>query len=136
MLRHFAEITSLAAVANMSVNRSGERPDDFQESGLARNLQPQPLQLVGEVGLPRSLGDLGQQPECVGKPLVRRRLFESVFSRIGACSGDPPHIGSRRDEADDLLPLVRFRKRTEANVTHQPPLEACRSAPDSQLVLV
>ena len=123
MLRHFAEITPLAAVANMPVNRSGERPDDFQERpGLARNLQPQPLQLVSEVGLPRSLQDLGQQPKCVGKPLVGRRSFESVLSGVGARGGIPPDVSSLSNEADDLLPLVRFRKRTKANVTRRPPL--------------
>jgi hypothetical protein len=56
------------------------------------------------------------------KPLVLRSSFESVFSGIGTCCGDPFDIGSSGDEADDVLPLMRFRKRTEANMTHRLPL--------------
>jgi hypothetical protein len=45
------------------------------------------------------------------KPLVLRSSFKSVFSGIGTCCGDPFDIGSSGDEADDMLPLLRFRKR-------------------------
>jgi hypothetical protein len=63
------------------------------------------------------------------KPLVLRSSVESVFSGIGTGCGDPFDIGSSGDEADDALPLMSFRKRAEANVTHRLPLEARRSAP-------
>ena len=56
------------------------------------------------------------------KPLVLRSSFESVFSGIGTSCGDPFDIGSSGDEADDVLPLLRFRKRGEANMTHRVPL--------------
>src|SRR5437016_1338318 len=52
-----------------------------------------------------------------------------MFSGIGACSGNPPDICAADDQADDLLPLLGFRKRSEANVTHRLPLEVRRSAP-------
>jgi hypothetical protein len=45
------------------------------------------------------------------KPLVLRSSFKSVFSGIGTCRGDPFDIGPSGDEADDVLPLLRFRKR-------------------------
>ena len=62
-----------------------------------------------------------QQPKCIRKPLVLRSSFESVFSGIGTCRGDPFDIGSPGDEADDVLPLLRFRKRGEANMTDRLP---------------
>jgi len=55
--------------------------------------------------------------------------FEAVFSGIGAPSGDTLNIGPSGDQADDLIPLLRFRQRAEANVSHWLPLEARRSAP-------
>src|SRR5260370_19469256 len=38
-------------------------------------------------------------------------------------SGDPTYIGAAGDQADDLIPLLRSRKRSEANVAHRLPLE-------------
>jgi len=63
-----------------------------------------------------------QNPPYMRKALVLRSSFESVFSSIGTCGGDPFDIGSSGDEADDVLPLLRFRKRGEANMTHRVPL--------------
>jgi hypothetical protein len=78
--------------------------------------------LIGKVGLPGGLGDLCQQPKSMRKPLVLRSSFESVFSGIGTCCGDPFDIGPSGDEADDVLPLLSFRKRVEAKMTHRFPL--------------
>jgi hypothetical protein len=100
MLRHLAEIASLAVFANMAIDCARERSDDLQEGRLARNFESQPLQLIGKVGLPGGLRDLRQQPKCMCKPLVLRSSFESVFSGIGTCCGDPFDIGSSGDEAD------------------------------------
>ena len=61
------------------------------------------------------------------KPLVLRSSFESVFSGIGTCCGDPFDIGSSGDEADDVLLLLSFRKRAEANVTHRLSLDISAS---------
>ena len=38
-----------------------------------------------------------------------RRSFEAMFSGIGACSGDALNVGAIGDQADDLIPLLRFR---------------------------
>ena len=89
MLRHFAEIGSLAGFANTEIDRIRKRTDDLQESRLARYLQSEPLELVGEVRLPGGLRDLGQKPKCVGERLVLRCSFESMFGCIGTGGGDP-----------------------------------------------
>jgi hypothetical protein len=39
MLRHLAEIASVAACANIAINRIRERSDDLQERRLARNFE-------------------------------------------------------------------------------------------------
>jgi hypothetical protein len=39
------------------------------------------------------------------KPLMVRSSFESVFSGIGTCCGDPFDISSSGDEVDDVVPL-------------------------------
>jgi hypothetical protein len=56
------------------------------------------------------------------KPRVLRSSFESVFSGIGTSCGDPFDICPSGDEADDVLPLLSFRKRVEAKMTHRLPL--------------
>ena len=122
MLRHLAEIASLAVFANMAIDCARERRDNLEEGRLTRNGKSQLRQLIGKVGLPGGLGDLCQQPKCMRKPLVLRSSFESAFSGIGTSCGDPFDIGSSGDEADDVLPLSSFRKRTEANMTHRLPL--------------
>jgi hypothetical protein len=111
MLCHFAEIASLAAFANMVIDRASERCDNLQKGRPTRNVQSQLPQSIRKVGLPSGLRDLRQQPKCMRKPLVLRSSFESVFSGIGICRGDPFDINSSGDEADDVLPLMSFRKR-------------------------
>ena len=45
-----------------------------------------------------------------------------AFSGIGTGCGDPFDIGPSGDEADDVLPLLSFRKPGEENMTHRLPL--------------
>ena len=40
---------------------------------------------------------------------ILRCQFQAVFGGVGACSSDPLNNGTASDEADDLIPLLRFR---------------------------
>jgi hypothetical protein len=44
-----------------------------------------------------------------------------VFSGIGASSGNPLNVGTAGDQANDLIPLLCFWQRSEANVAHRLP---------------
>jgi hypothetical protein len=45
----------------------------------------------------------------MGKPLVLRRSFEDMFSRVGARGSDQVDIRAAGDQTNDLIPLMRFR---------------------------
>jgi hypothetical protein len=63
------------------------------------------------------------------KPLVMRSSFESMFSGIGTCSGDPFYIGSSGDEADRRAPTYAFSEAYRGEYDPSAPLDMRRSAP-------
>jgi hypothetical protein len=67
------------------------------------------------------------------KPLVVRRSFKPMFSGIGARSGDQLDISPSGYETDDLIPLLGFRKCSEANVTPRLPLKVSRPRPAKRM---
>ena len=60
MLRHLAKITAPASVADMIVDRAGERRHYLKERRPARNVETEFPQSIGELGLSRGLRDLRQ----------------------------------------------------------------------------
>src|SRR3954454_1905846 len=121
MLRHFAEIAALAALAHMAIDRARECGNNLQKRWLARNGKAQFPQSFGIIGFPGSRRDLRQQPKCMRQAFVLRRSFEAMFGGVGARSGDPLNVGAAGDQVDDLIPLLSFWQRSEANVTHRLP---------------
>jgi len=130
MLSHLAKVATFAVLANVAINSTRKRGYNFQKSRFAtRYGEPQFPQSFRKIGLAGGLRNLRQQPERMREALVLRCPFEPVFCGVGACSGDMLDISAASNQVDDLLPLLRFRKRTEANVTHRLPVKVSGSGP-------
>jgi hypothetical protein len=96
----------------MAIDGARECGNNLQKRRFARNGQPKFPQSFREIFSTCNLWDLRQQPKGMCEAFIVGGSFEAMFSGIGACSGDAPNICPASDQADDVIPLVRFRQRS------------------------
>jgi hypothetical protein len=92
---------SISKLSKKSVVLAGASSDGFVDR--TRRNRSEKLDWRAACGICVSSQNACARPSSCDAP------FEAVFGGIGACSSDPLNIGTAGDQADNLIPLLRFR---------------------------